>query len=415
MERHKGNGKRSLLDKVILGVVVAIALVVIALSFSNTALLARELGLNEYLTAGLVEILFASLLFIRGRQRATQRNVPFFLTIGYFTSLAFVTGVNMYGLYQQSPTVGPIVGGAISAAMWLMESTLVWLWTESRRPHKKSAKELEREAKREIEEIKLLQRVSWMKWEAQKPSLDLIRKARKADEKRKEVVGDGLPVFFASGNTTTTNTSESTRYITSEDIITTRKEGGGINNTNYINESTSTIGEVATSEDTARGIITTNITTSNNTSSTTNGGVSTIRSTARSGDATLDTRNDTCERTTGYISENTTTRDENTNEDTSTRNITTSASKTTSGASTSKVASTRNTTGGIATTSAKRKTGGHLQLVDTDLEQVKKIALEIYEKEGKLPGRPRLRKEAQCRENQARRVLAELKEQLEAI
>ncbi len=133
----KENRKRSLLDVVILGVVVVIALVVIALSFSNTRLLARELGLNEYLTAGLVEILFASLLFIRGRQRATRRNVPLFLSIGYFTSLGFVTGVNMYGLYQENTIVGPIVGGAISAAMWLMESVLVWLWVDSHRPHRK--------------------------------------------------------------------------------------------------------------------------------------------------------------------------------------------------------------------------------------------------------------------------------------
>src|SRR5690606_5319596 len=135
--------KRTALDKVILGVVIVIALVVIALSFSNTKLLARELGLNEYLTAGLVEILFASLLFIRGRQRATQRNVPIFLTTGYFISLAFVTGVNMWGLSMENQVIGPVVGIAISGSMWLMESTLVWLWTDSHRPHKKSAKELE--------------------------------------------------------------------------------------------------------------------------------------------------------------------------------------------------------------------------------------------------------------------------------
>lgn len=192
----KENRKRSLLDVVILGVVVVIALVVIALSFSNTRLLARELGLNEYLTAGLVEILFASLLFIRGRQRATRRNVPLFLSIGYFTSLGFVTGVNMYGLYQENTIVGPIVGGAISAAMWLMESVLVWLWVDSHRPHRKRMKELKREAKKQIEEIKLKQQLEWMIWEAQKPNLDLIIKARKAEEKRKEIEEEGLPEFF---------------------------------------------------------------------------------------------------------------------------------------------------------------------------------------------------------------------------
>src|SRR5690606_29125468 len=116
--------KRTVLDWTILCVVVAIAAVVILLSFTNTAKLAVELGLNEYLTAGLVELLFASLLFIRGRQRALQRNVPFFLSVGYFASLGFVTGVNMWGLAIENPTIGPIVGVAISLAMWLMESTL---------------------------------------------------------------------------------------------------------------------------------------------------------------------------------------------------------------------------------------------------------------------------------------------------
>src|SRR5699024_7012638 len=192
---HERKG-RTLLDKLVLWVVVIIAGIVIALSFHNTSLLARELSLNPYLAAGLVEILFGSLLFIRGRQRALQRNVPLFLTIGYFVSLAFVTGVNMYGLFRENPFVGPVVGLAISGAMWLMESTMVWLWVDSHKPHQKSVRELEREAKKEIKKIKLMQRIEWMRWEAQKPDLSLIRKARMADEKRVEVVEKGLPEFF---------------------------------------------------------------------------------------------------------------------------------------------------------------------------------------------------------------------------
>lgn len=177
-------------------IVVAIAGIVIALSFHNTVKLANELKLNPYLTAGLVEILFGSLLFIRGKQRATQKNVPFFLTIGYFISLGFVTGVNMYGLAQENPVIGPVVGLAISGAMWLMENTLVWLWTASHKPHQKSLRERKREAKWEVKEMKEIQTIEWLKWEAQKPDLKLIRKARAAEEKRKEVVGDGLPEFF---------------------------------------------------------------------------------------------------------------------------------------------------------------------------------------------------------------------------
>lgn len=341
---HSEERKRTLLDWVILGVVVAIALVVIALSFTNTAKLARELGLNEYLTAGLVEILFASLLFIRGRQRATRRNVPEFLTIGYFTSLGFVTGVNMYGLYQQSPLVGPIVGGAISAAMWLMESVLVWLWVDSHRPHQKKMKELKQEVRKEIEEIKLKQQLNWMLWEAQKPSLDLIKKARKAEEERKKATKGGLPVFFTSTSGGFTSKAGDTSRDTSD------RKRSATSRTNIKNTNGDTSRDTSASED---------ITTSSSTTKV-------VGRTSTSG----------------------------TNEITTTKKKSTSARK-------------ENTT--------NKKTIGHLRLVNPDLSQVKNVALAIYEKEGKLPGRPRLQKEAQCKENHARRVLAELKEQLEAI
>jgi hypothetical protein len=189
---HKG----TVLDWLILVVVVLIAGVVIALSFGNTTTLATELSLNPYLVAGLVEILFASLLFIRGKQRALRRNVPLFLEIGYFVSLGFITAVNMYGLSKENPVIGPVVGLAISGAMWLMESVLVWLWTKSHEPHRKSMKERLREAKKQIKEMKLIQKIEWMKWEAEKPDLALIRMARKADKKREKVIGDELPAFF---------------------------------------------------------------------------------------------------------------------------------------------------------------------------------------------------------------------------
>jgi hypothetical protein len=201
--------KRSVLDWAILVVVVGIACVVIALSYGNTASLALVLGLNATLTAGMVEVLFASLLFIRGRQRALQRNVPLFLHIGYFSSLAFVTGVNMWGLGQLHP-IGYIVGAAITGAMWLMESTLVWLWVDSHHPHKKRARELKKEAKREIKELKTIQAIQWMRAEAQKPDLALIKKARKAEDKRQKVVVNGLPEFFANTEHQTSNTGQKT-------------------------------------------------------------------------------------------------------------------------------------------------------------------------------------------------------------
>lgn len=109
--------KRTLLDMIVLGIVVIIALIIITLSFQNTTKISVGLGINPKLMAGLVEVLFGSLLFIRGRQRALQRNVPIFLEVGYFTSLAFVTAVNMYGLAQENLWIGLIVGLAISGAM----------------------------------------------------------------------------------------------------------------------------------------------------------------------------------------------------------------------------------------------------------------------------------------------------------
>lgn len=53
------------------------------------------------------------------------------------------------------------------------------------------------------------------------------------------------------------------------------------------------------------------------------------------------------------------------------------------------------------------------ETVDIEVERAKKVAKKILEKEGKLPGRPRLRKEAGVRENPARRALEELKQDLE--
>ena len=190
------NKKRTLIDWVVLGIVVAIAVIVIALSFTNTGKLAVSLNMNPYLAGGVVEVLFGGLLFIRGRQRATQKNVPLFIEIGYFASLAVVTAVNMYGLAQANLVIGCIAGLAISGAMWLMESTLVWLWTDSHQPHVRSVKELMSAAKRDIAEEKVIQRIGWMKSESRKPDLELIKDARRADEERKKVVGDGLPEYF---------------------------------------------------------------------------------------------------------------------------------------------------------------------------------------------------------------------------
>jgi hypothetical protein len=184
------------IDILILIAGILLAAVVIGLSFNNTANFAAIFGVNPYLAAGVVEFMFALLLGIRGYQRATQRNVPLFLEIGYFFFFAIVTAVNMYGLGSIEPVLGHIAGLVISGAMWLMETTLVWWLTKKDLPYTKSIRERLRDAKRDINEEKAIQRIEWMKWEAKKPDLKLIKEARKFEEQRKKVIGDGLPEFF---------------------------------------------------------------------------------------------------------------------------------------------------------------------------------------------------------------------------
>lgn len=227
--------ERTILDWLVLGVVVVIALVVIALSFTNTAKLARELGLNEYLTAGLVEILFASLLFIRGRQRATQRNVPLFLSAAYFASLFFVTGVNVWGLAAENSLVGPVVGVAVSLAMWTMEQTLVWLWTESHQPHRKTLRELRREALAKQKAAELQQIIDWMDWQSQQPSLKLIKQARKEEKKREKIISQGMPEFFKHHEVNKHETNE--RKATAKHVLTEKqtKQTEQVNQTKQTN------------------------------------------------------------------------------------------------------------------------------------------------------------------------------------
>jgi len=55
---------------------------------------------------------------------------------------------------------------------------------------------------------------------------------------------------------------------------------------------------------------------------------------------------------------------------------------------------------------------GKKETVDIEVERAKRVAKRILEEEGKLPGRPRLMKEAGIRENPARKALEELKQAL---
>lgn len=181
-------------------IMLLIAGVIVALSFGQTAKLAEMVGATEWYKkigfAVLVEILFTISLLTRANQRASGKHVPWFLNVGYYGMLTTITVINITVLYRIHPIAGPFVGGLISAAMLYTESLFVWLNTDADKPHQKSLRSRKREAKRQVKEMKEIQKIEWLKWEAQKPDLKLIRMARKAEEKRKEVVGDGLPEFF---------------------------------------------------------------------------------------------------------------------------------------------------------------------------------------------------------------------------
>jgi uncharacterized membrane protein YdcZ (DUF606 family) len=181
-------------------IMLLIAGVIVALSFGQTAKLAEMVGATEWYKkigfAVLVEILFTISLLTRANQRARGKHVPWFLNVGYYGMLTTITVINITVLYRIHPIAGPFVGGLISAAMLYTESLFVWLNTDADKPHQKSLRSRKREAKRQVKEMKEIQKIEWLKWEAQKPDLKLIRMARKAEEKRKEVVGDGLPEFF---------------------------------------------------------------------------------------------------------------------------------------------------------------------------------------------------------------------------
>lgn len=189
-------GKRSKLDVALLLVVGVVAGFVIALSFKNTTKLAAGLSIPPWMLAVLIEITFAVLLIFRGRQRATKRYVPIFVHILYYSSFGLVTFSNMWGLYREDKTTGLVIGAAISCFMLGLEELMIFMWTKGDQPARKSPGQMMREAKKEIKEERILQKIEWMRSEAKKPDLKLVEQARKAEEKRKTVEGDRLPQFF---------------------------------------------------------------------------------------------------------------------------------------------------------------------------------------------------------------------------
>jgi hypothetical protein len=199
-------------DKPEFWIMLFIAGVIICLSFSQTAKLAAMVGATEWYKqigfAFLIEILFAVSLLIRANQRASEKHVPTFIHVGYYSLLGVITIINMTVLYQTHPVAGPFVGGLISLGMIYTESLFVAINTDLDQPRKKSAKQLRKEAEREIEEEKTIQEIQWMRWEAKHADPKLIKKARKAEKARKRIESgksfwpwaksedEGLPEYF---------------------------------------------------------------------------------------------------------------------------------------------------------------------------------------------------------------------------
>ena len=179
---------------------VAFIAVNIILSFGQTKEVAQLAGsesrLHQVAFSIILEGLFAFTLLTRSDQRAQNLNVPIFLNVAYCGLLIAITLINITVLYQHHAIAGPFLGILITGTMLYTEKLFVWKNTEANKPARKKPRDLMKEAKKDIQEERTLQKVEWLKWEAKKPDLKLIKQARKAEEKRKAVEGDRLPRFF---------------------------------------------------------------------------------------------------------------------------------------------------------------------------------------------------------------------------
>lgn len=190
------NNMRKVFISVIFIVVVLTAVTLVALSFVSTSKIAAEVRVSPWLLIALVEIPFASLLAIRGFQRAHQLDLPAWLNLGYYASFAIVTSVNVYGLSQSAALLGVLVGLAVSGVMLLMDQLLVWLIIHSHKPHQKSARELLKEAKEVTKLNETKELIKYMHWESDQPALSLIKKTRKDAEKRAKVMEAGVSEYI---------------------------------------------------------------------------------------------------------------------------------------------------------------------------------------------------------------------------
>jgi hypothetical protein len=163
----------------------------IVLSFGQTKEFAAAVGVeNPFHQAAfsiILEGLFAFTLLTRADQRAQNLHVPIFLHVAYFGLLGAITTINISVLYQKHPIAGPFLGIVIAGTMLYTEKLFVWKNTESDKPARKTPHQLKKEAEKEIQEERVMQEIEYLKYEARKPSLNLIKRARKDEQKRRRV------------------------------------------------------------------------------------------------------------------------------------------------------------------------------------------------------------------------------------
>ncbi|MBA4544281.1 hypothetical protein H1164_15620 [Thermoactinomyces daqus] len=188
------------------------AAIIIGLSFGQTKEFAAKVGATNIFHqigfACAIEILFAFTLLTRADQKAQRKNVPLFLNVAYIGLLAAITFINMSVLYEMNPIAGPFLGALITGTMIYVESLFVWLNTDADKPSRKTPRQLMKAAKKEIAEERIIQLIEYLKYEARKPDLDLIRRARRDERRRKRVErggsifpwmkseDEGLPEYF---------------------------------------------------------------------------------------------------------------------------------------------------------------------------------------------------------------------------
>lgn len=131
------------------------------------------------------------------------------------------------------------------------------------------------------------------------------------------------------------------------------------------------------------------------------------KSSSNSGKAGASNLNESNSRSPGIFNSNS-------NVESSPENIPVSNSNLNAGKSSSNKSSSKTGTAGQTGKETKLEVLEGGKKPEPELEHIKQVALEIYRKEGKVPGRPRIQKETGCNEGQAKRVRAWLKEELGA-